>query len=273
MFYTDCLCDIMKNFKIVSVFSYVAKKRFSTVAGAWVFYFLLALLPMVFLFITALNFFGLDAGDAVVSRLPEELKEIGDALVTAAQGASGSVTVFFVVSVVFSCSTFVTQMIKDGEYLYGKVRQGRRGLFRRLISLGAVAVIFLSFLWSACAFAFGGKITIGGEVRQINFPRVFLLFTLVIVTCYVIIIALNGFVCPIKTSAANFLIGSLVSLAVIAAGTVALILYLKFFKFYNVFYGGLAGVLIFLVWSYVVMCGLVAGVCVNAFNVNKYRRV
>lgn len=262
----------MKNFKIVSVFSYVAKKRFSTVAGAWVFYFLIALLPMVFLFITALNFFGLDAGDAVVSRLPEELKEIGDALVTAAQGASGSVTVFFVISVVFSCSTFVTQMIKDGEYLYGKVREGRSGLFRRLISLGAVAVIFLSFLWSACAFTFGGKIIGGSRIRQIDLPRVFFIFTLVIVTCYVIIIALNGFVCPIKTNAANFLIGSLVSLAVIAAGTLALILYLKFFRLYNAFYGGLASILIFLVWSYVVMCGLVIGVCFNAFGINKNKQ-
>jgi uncharacterized BrkB/YihY/UPF0761 family membrane protein len=44
-------------FKVIKVFS---DNRLSTVAGAWVFYFLTAVIPLVFLLITAFGVFGVE---------------------------------------------------------------------------------------------------------------------------------------------------------------------------------------------------------------------
>jgi membrane protein len=52
-------------------------------------------------------------------------------------------------------------------------------------------------------------------------------------------------------------------------GTIGFTIYLRFFSNYNVFYGSLAGVIIFLLWAYILMIGLLSGVVINMYF---YRR-
>ena len=46
-----------KNF-VGRIFEFINNKRITTVAGAWVYYFLMALVPFVFLIVTAFGVFG-----------------------------------------------------------------------------------------------------------------------------------------------------------------------------------------------------------------------
>ena len=64
-------------------------------------------------------------------------------------------------------------------------------------------------------------------------------------------------------------IGAMVSLGAIVLGTIGFALYLRFFNSYNAFYGSLAGIIVFLLWAYILMVGLVAGVIVNVMVKQK----
>ena len=59
--------------------------------------------------------------------------------------------------------------------------------------------------------------------------------------------------------------GSLVSLFIMVFGTVGFIIYVRFFGTYNAFYGSLATVVVFLIWTYILMLG----VCVGSVTISK----
>ena len=136
----------------------ISAKRLTTVAGAWVYYFLTAVIPIAFLLITAFSVFNVDFTKELVSRLPEEFRLAGETIATTAEKASKGVTFFFIIAVVFSCSTLLNQMSKDGDFIYGVKSKRKRGLFRRLWAVLAIGVLFSVFLGSAFLFAFSSML-------------------------------------------------------------------------------------------------------------------
>ena len=84
--------------------------------------------------------------------------------------------------------------------------------------------------------------------------------------------ALYKFVSPVKQPTKELFFGSFISLCTIVIGTLGLSLYLRFFNSYNAFYGSLAGILVFLIWAYIVMVGLVVGVIVNKRAFDKAKQ-
>ena len=243
-----------------------SEKRVSTVVGAWVFYFLTAVIPLAFLLVTMFGVFGVELTEDVVSRLPVEFRSAGTAIVSTARRASKGATLLFVLTAVFSCSRLLNQMSKDGDYLYGKKSLGKRGLLRRLWAILALGALFAVFLIASIIIALGGSFfvfnyTMGG-VKHL-FATVCACLT-VIIFSFVIIIMLNKFICPIKLKFKQIAIGAMVSLAEIVLGTIGFALYLRFFNSYNAFYGSLAGIIVFLLWAYILMFGLVSGVVVNS---------
>ena len=98
----------MKKF-VLKVIGYLNDKRLTTVAGAWVFFFLTSVVPLVFLLITAFGVFGVDITLDLVSRLPEEFRATGEAIATTAQNATKEITIFFITSVILSCTTLLNQ--------------------------------------------------------------------------------------------------------------------------------------------------------------------
>ncbi|MBQ4111582.1 MAG: hypothetical protein IJD38_02170, partial [Clostridia bacterium] len=106
----------MKRKGLSTVLKIFTEKRLTTVAGAWVYYFLSSVIPLAFLIITAFSVFGVSITGDIVSRLPEEFRLAGETIVQTAEKASKGVTVFFVITVVFSCTTLLNQMSKDGDF-------------------------------------------------------------------------------------------------------------------------------------------------------------
>lgn len=256
----------LKKYKAIDLFK---DKRITTVASSWVYYFLTALLPIVFLLVTAFNVFSVDLVEEIVFRLPEAFRPAGEIIVSTAQNASGGVTAFFIVSLVFSGSTLFNQMSKDGEYLYGVSGERKVGFMRRLFSVTALCVLFLIFLGLAFLITFQNLVfsSLNVRVEQTNLISSVGVGTVVLVS-FILIVLLGKFISPVKRGFFDLAIGSLISLFIIVLGTIGFIFYLRIFKNLNAFYGSLVGVIVFLIWAYIVMLGLVVG---TAFNVKRYK--
>ncbi len=248
--------------------------RLTTVAGAWVYFFLTSLIPLVFLLVSAFSVFGVSLTKDLVSRLPEEFRQAGFAIASTAEKASNGATVFFVITVVFSCTTLLNQMSKDGDYIYGVKSKIKRGLMRRLWAFFALGLLFLLFLGVACLFAFSSSLKTRGFIfAEKNLFLTIFVFLFTIIFSYVIIIILNKFVSPIKIKIKHLLLGAMASLFIMVFGTIGFTVYLRFFSNYNAFYGSLAGVIIFLLWAYILMMGLLMGVVINkhVYSVEKQK--
>ena len=54
----------------------IKRKRISTVAGSWVFYLCLALVPLAFLLVSAFSFFNIDAESLLVNYFDTDCDDI-----------------------------------------------------------------------------------------------------------------------------------------------------------------------------------------------------
>ena len=249
-----------------NLYELLSFNRLSTVAGAWVFYFLTAIIPLVFLIITAFGVFGVEFSADMVSRLPQEFRNAGEIIVNTASRASKGATVLFVFTAIYSCIRLLNQMSKDGDFIYGKKSEYKRGIMRRVFALFSLGALFVLFLGGAVLMAFGNRIfsfsfLVGGAKKLITAVTGCLV---VIALSFVILILLNKFICPEKATFGQVAIGSLVSLFAIVLGTIGFAVYIRVFNSYNAFYGSLAGVIVFLLWAYILMLGMVVGVIINA---------
>ena len=272
MFYVDCFCMFIS--KIIGAINLIEQKRLTTVAGAWVYYFLISAVPLAFLFVTAFSVFGVDITEQLVARLPIEFRSAGQVIVNTAKNATEGVTIFFIGTVIFSCTTVLNQMSKDGEYIYGVQSKRKRGILRRLWALIALGTLFSLFLSLAILFTFGNTLGLGGiKLNNNTLLLTTCAFFCIIIFSYIIILALNKFVCPYRQRFSQIAIGGLVSLFIIVLGTIFFIIYVRFFASYNIFYGSLAGIIIFLLWTYIVMLGLALGVIINSKLTQNKRSV
>ncbi len=246
------------------------EKRLLTVTGCWVYYFLMALIPLVFLLITAFGFFGVDLSLELVGKIPVEFRDAVETVVGTASNVSNSVTVFFVITVLLSCSTLLNQMSKDGDYIYGVTGSRKKGIFRRFWALLLLCVLFLLFIAFALCFSFRNSLLLkfGEEAR--NFLTV-ISFTVIILFGYALVMLLNGFISPVKLGALALTFGSFVSLCIMVLGTICLIIYIRYFSSYNAFYGSLAGIVVFFLWAFILMLSLSFGsfVCMRLFRKSK----
>ena len=216
--------------------------------------------------------FGVNFSKDVVSRLPIEFRLSGQTILETAENASNGATIFFIITAVFSGTSLLNQMSKDGDFIFEAHSKTKRGLMRRLWAVLALGLMFILFLGVAFLFAFSSLVKIEPSIaKNSHIFLTILAFLLVIVFAYAIIYLLNKFICPIKCKFSDLALGALVALAIMVLGTLGFTIYLKFFANYNAFYGTLSGVIIFLFWAYILMFGLSVGAVINV-GVYKYRQ-
>lgn len=234
--------------------------RVSTVVGAWVFYFLLAAVPLAFLLISAFNLFGIDLSSLFAARFPEEFKDAVIAIFLTAKKVSGGITLFFAFTVLSSTYALINQMAKDGEFIYGVKRKPKKKIPSAVFGFAFLTMLFFVFLFAAAIFAFLGYVLFPfGTAHAGRGLKLIFLSCLLIISCFAILILLNRFICPFKIKIASLMAGSLVSLFIMVFGTIGFIVYVRFFGTYNAFYGSLAAIVVFLIWVYILMLGICVG--------------
>ncbi len=254
--------------KVVELFN---ENRLTTVAGAWVYYFLMSVIPLAFLLATAFSVFGISVLNELVSTLPEEFREAGQAISETAEKVSKGATLLFIITAIFSCTTLLNQMSKDGDFIYGVNATAKRGILRRLWAIVALGALFALFLFMAFLFAFHSRIFPQNVAdSSLKLILTILAFSFVIFFCYAIIIVLYKYISPVNQRLRELFLGGFCSLSVIVLGTLGLAIYLRYFSSYNAVYGSLTAIVVFLLWAYIVMLGLAVGVIVNKV---VYRRL
>ncbi len=255
--------SIKKRFSFINkILNVIKENNVTTYASSWSFFFLVAVVPLFFLLITALKIFNVDVS-FILSGLPNEFSEvlsiIGD---LASKGLKGA-TFFFSITILYSSSNLFSHVLKDGELIYLKKRK-KKGLVRKVISFLTLSIVFLIFMVIALISLLSNRITRlipSGKYFSVLSKIIF--NSLVILVLYGIIILLNYFVSPKKLAFIEVLTGSLVSLAILVLGTCAFMLYVTFISGYTNLYGNLSIVIIFLLWTYLITFGLVFGISVT----------
>ena len=132
--------------KVVKFLKGVKKSGITTFAGAWVFSFIMALVPIFCLLTTAFNLFGVNLVYQLTAYLPNEFKLAGEAIAESASRISSTATIFVVLSVVFSCTTMLAQMSRDGDLIYGFSKKGKISKIERVWAVFALSVLFVFFI-------------------------------------------------------------------------------------------------------------------------------
>ena len=255
----------LKNFVLA-----LSNKRVTTVAGAWVFFFLLAFIPLVFLFIFAFSVLGVDVAGGLSASVPQEFLLLGQAFKETADSASSGITVFFIITVVLSCSSLLSQMSKDGDYIYGARSKKKRGLFRRLWAVLALFVFFILLLSFALILFFRNKLfSILPFSPRNNLYSIILGVALSFFGLFITVLLLNKFISPIKLKLKETLLGAIISVVTILLGTLGFLVYLRFFPINNALYGSLSALIVFIIWLYIIMLSLVIGAVANMCALSK----
>lgn len=237
--------------------SVLAAHRFTTIAGTLVFFLIMSLVP--FIFWLTLLFDGIATDPELLAKL--ELFDWAKELLSffsknAAHDATG-VSIFFLVTTLWSSTGFFYHLRRSGEILYHYARKKHGWKVR----LSALLFTFLLFVF----FAVSGALILG--IIYITRPlpvwlsRI-LIYALVLVIGFFTAWLLNTYVCPYRCKPSDTVLGSLFTAFAWLVASGAFALYMRFSN-QEQLYGALTAIIVFLLWLYWIMICFTAGVVYN----------
>ena len=243
--------------RLVAIYRHFSDKRYSTIAGTLVYFLLMSITPA--LFWLALMVGKINLSDLSSLAFFEAIEPLLSYLNEAAQNAASGAGLVLIATSLYSSANFFYHLRRSGEIIYDCDRK-RGGLRLRLASVGLVLAT-LAALTVLTTVAVAGSGLLSRFLPGILADAVRICFSVVI--AFVIAEFLNIFACPHKLGFSGALCGSLLTTALWLLFGAGFTLYLQFSD-PSKLYGAVATVIIFLLWSYLMMSGLVAGMIYNA---------
>ena len=243
--------------KIIKEFKFYSDKRFTTLSGTLVYFFLMSVTPFLF-------WLALIVGDVDLSRfLPEEIfsviHPVVSALQQAAVSATGSATLILILTSLWSSTNFFYHLRRSGEIIFApNVKTGAIKL--RINSLFAVfAILLIVALVAVTPF-------IGVNVLENIMPRhIAEAITIIFLTMFAFFASyfLNVFACPYKLSFSQASGGALLTVIFWIFCAVGFTVYMQFSNPQRL-YGAITAVIVFLLWCYLMINSLVIGLIYNS---------
>ncbi len=254
---------------ISKIFHYkkiVSAKRSSTLSGALVYFTLLELVPLAYLTTLTLSIFGAKFSNPINNLMTREMNTVVDYIFVTANNLGASGNVFAVLISTYSATHFFFHLRRTGEMVYNYKSQSN--VVIRIASVGImICVLFLFallqgvyFIISKISIQFFGKI-LG---RVINYSALFLML-------FIFILVLNIYACPYKTKIKEVFVGSLYTCLFCVITTVLFFVYVKYFTSYDKIYGKIAIIVVFLMWLYILMKGVIGGMNLNVYLMGRRR--
>lgn len=245
-------------------------------AAALTYYAILSIFPML---LAVLSILGL-IGDSATQPLIDNLRELApgtarDTVVTAIENLQGNqeaAGVLFVVSLVgalWSASRYVAAFMRASNVIY-EVDEGRP-LWKKLpVRLGLTILQALVLVAGAAAVVVTGDLArqmgdlVGLESTAVTVWNI--AKWPVVILVLVVLLALLYWAAPnVRHPRFRWLSpGAILAIAVWIAGSVLFSLYVANFDSYNETYGGLGGVIVFLVWLWIVNVAILLGAELDA---------
>ena len=241
---------------IVATYKYYSDKRFTTVAGTLVYFFLMSLAP--FLFWLSMFFGNIDLGILAQFPLLDAVLPFLQELQSSAGGAASGAGIILVVTTLYSSTNFFYHLRRGGEIIYDSAFK-KGGIKLRFASLGLIGG---TILLTAAAI---GAVVVGqaflGRILNAYVSEV-IIWAAAVAIMTLVAALLNVFICPYKTTVKEVISGSLLTvfLWLLCAGGFAV--YTRFANPVKL-YGTIASVIVFLLWCYLMMNSFVIGVIYN----------
>ncbi len=242
--------------RVANIYRYYSDRRFTTVAGTLVYFFLMSLAP--FLFWLSMFLGSVDLSKLYSVRIFEAVLPVLEELGSSAGSAAGGAGIVLIVTTLYSSTNFFYHLRRSGEIIYD-AKFKKEGLKLRLASLVLiVATVVLT------ALAFGviavGERLLAGLVNR--YLAELIIFTVAAAIAVLVAVMLNIFICPFKTGFGDVLGGSLLTVLLWLVCGIGFYVYLRFANPVRL-YGKIASVIVFLLWCYLMMNSFVIGVIYN----------
>ena len=240
----------------------LAARKYTTVAGALVFFLILSLVPFTFWLVLLFGNASVQIDRLLELELFDWARELLIYLKNNAEGATAGASVLFLATTFWSGTSFFYHLRRSGEILYD-YRRKKHGW---KVRVSAVLLTFCVLVF----FAVAGSFLVGVNYFA-RFLPVWLfyciVYSLVLLLGFLGAWMLNAYICPYRLKPKDTALGSfLTALAWLAASGV-FTLYLNFTNQERL-YGALSLVIIFFLWLYWMMICFTAGVVFNRYRTN-----
>ena len=234
-------------------------KKYTTLAGTLVFFFVLSILPLSFWLTLLLGKLPINTDELLSLPVFESVKNVFIYVKEEAERASTGASIILIFTTLYSSTNLFYQIRRSGEIIYDYHRENA-GLKLRLGALillimvmGIVVAFLLVFAWGSFLFS-------------LFFSRAWQLiadYVLIGVVAFFLILLLNVYICPYKASMRYFLSGTFITLSLWSVAVAGFSVYLQISNLSQL-YGALSAVIVFLLWLYLLMVGFIVGVIWNS---------
>ncbi len=241
---------------VLEIYRYISDKRYSTIAGTLVYFLIMSVTP--FLFWLTLLVGNIDLQNVISHDIFAAVEPVLSYLQASATSAAGSAGIILLVTSLWSSTNFFYHLRRSGEIIYETDRR-KGGLKLRLTSLFTV---FLTIIILAIAAAV--PILSVAVLDNIMPQAIAQVISLTFLTLFAFIIAylLNVFACPYKLKFDQIIAGVLLTVTLWVVFGAGFTVYLRFAEPQKL-YGAIAAIIVFLLWSYLMVNSLVIGIIYN----------
>lgn len=234
-------------------------KKYTTLAGTLVFFFVLSILPLSFWLTLLLGKLPINTDELLSLPVFESVKNVFLYVKDEAERASTGASIILIFTTLYSSTNLFYQIRRSGEliYDYHGENAGLKLRLGALILLIMVMSIIVAFL---LIFA------LGSFLFSLFFSRAWQLiadYALLGIVAFFLILLLNVYICPYKASMRYFLSGTFITLSLWGAAVIGFSVYLRISNLSQL-YGALSAVIVFLLWLYLLMVGFIVGVIWNS---------
>ncbi len=249
--------------RVRGMYAALSEHRYTTIAGALVFFLVLSFVPFLFWLTLLFGNTGIGREEILELELFGWAKELLLLLRENAADAARGASVFFLGTTLWSSTGFFYHLRRSGEIVYG-YRRNKHGLKVRLSAL-LLTFGVLGFFALSGGVLFAGIFASRFLPAFLSYPAV---YTLLLVVGFFTAWILNAYVCPYRLGAAATVGGSALTAGLWLVASVAFNIYLRFSGSERL-YGALTLLIVLLLFLYWMMICFTAGVIFNKVRAEK----
>lgn len=240
--------------KITDYYSYLKSKRYDTLAGTLSFYFVLCIIPLLYLSLSL--YLRLGKVLHLETPLPEIISQVVDFDLHA------GVSIFFLLTTIYSASSLFLHLRRTGEIIYG-IKKPQKSIRSRIFS--CFIVILSMFI---VAFAMLGLSIVEKMLADLSTIIIFRIITasLLYLLLFAFLVLINQYATTKKLSFKQMKKGVIFTILYITIVSIIFFLYVTLLANYTFLYGYLSTAIIVLLYIYFMMKGVVAGIIINQKN-------
>ena len=253
--------------KVRGTFSYLAAKKYTTLAGTMAFFLVMSVVPFLFWLTLLFGKLNIDYTRLLELEIFAEFKDILLYFRDAAQNATAGASVVLLVTTLYSSTNLFYHMRRSGEIIYNSTRR-KGSLLIRVSAVVFIFIVMVLFLAGVTIFLLGNSLLsrlFPSFVAQVSVYALFGVFM------FGLLVLLNLYVCPYRIGVKNAVWGSLLTLLLGGLASFGFTVYVSFSSMEKL-YGAAVFLILFLLWLYLLMICFVVGVVLNCYLLEKDKK-